>query len=126
MKRNLDAEPLDAFTQRWAWTVLLSVMPILILFAWLGDSGRGIAAATSVGVFMIVGRVYWACRSNIWFWVVIVAFGLFHIILVFAVHWPGGGIRAFALLPIACVDYLMIYGCLKLVEQGTISTHLPK
>ena len=122
MKKNIDADSSAAFTQRWAWTVTLSVMPILVLFALLGEPGKGIAAAVSVGVILIVGRVYWACKNNMWFWLVIIAFGLFHALLVFTVPWPNGGTRAFALLPIACFDYLTIYGCLKLVERISVNS----
>lgn len=127
MNRKSNTETLNEVKQRWAWIVILCVLPVMVIFALLGDPMRGMAAAGSAGVILTVGRVYWVYKSQAYFWYLMFIFCLLHILLVFAVHWgsywPSGGPRAFALLPIAVIDYLVMYGCLKLV---TIKFSSPK
>jgi len=111
-----EAQSPDAFTRRWLLVVILCGIPAFFLFA--GDPGRGRAAAVSVAVFLTVIRACWNLRRYPLFWVTAAVLLAFHVFLILHIPWddknyPGG----YAILPVALLDYGVMYGCFKVVEK---------
>jgi len=64
-------------------------------------------------------KVRWDLRKRVWFWAVIVFVLLLHIPLLFLFRWPQGfhgWLPAYAMLPIALADILIILGAVQPVE----------
>jgi hypothetical protein len=106
----------DVFTRKWLLVVIVCMVPPIILFR--GELGRARAAAISVAVFLTVTRACWNLRKYPLFWVTAAILLTFHVFLVLLIPWsnesyPGG----YALLPVALLDYGVMYGCFKLVEK---------
>ena len=112
-----DNQPLDLFARKWLLVVILCLVPPFFLFALLGDPGRGRAAAICVGVSMTAIRACWNLRKHRWFWMVFVVVITLQALLVVFVPWSAKSYPGYALLPVAVLDYVIVYGFFKLVEK---------
>ena len=104
-------------TRKWALIALLSGLPFFFLFACLGDPGRGRAVLIAVGVVVIAARARWDLKERIWFWVTLTILAALHVPLVLLVPWTRKSYPGTTLLPIALLDYAIVWGCIKLVEK---------
>lgn len=117
MTENNNNQPIDVFTRKWLLIESLFAIPVFFLFAVLGDPGRGRAAAICVYTLMTAICALWNLKCHIFFWVTAVLMVVLHVLLVLLVPWPGGSFPAFSLLPVAVLDYGIVWGCIKLVEK---------
>jgi hypothetical protein len=66
---------------------------------------------------LLVVRARWDLRKHAWFWVA-VAFGtLLQIPIVVLIPWDNRNLTGISLLPVALLDYGLVYGCIKLAEK---------
>lgn len=117
MTENNDNQSIDVFSRKWLLVVILCMVPPFLLFALQGDPGKGRAAAICTGVLMTAIRALWSLKSHVWFWVTAALMVIFHASLVLFVPWPSGSFPAYSLLPVAVLDYGIVWGCIKLVEK---------
>lgn len=91
-------------------------VPIMLLADFLGDIGRGRAAA--IAAFMLIGSAQWTWDQHrkIWYWCVLVALFAAHVYLVFAIPWTGQRFLWISLMPFAVLDGLICYGVIRLVQ----------
>jgi hypothetical protein len=89
---------------------------LYIVFALLGDPGRGQAAAVSVAMIAIVTKYFWDLRRRAWFWVTIATIVLAHVLLVLSIRWPYARATWVALLPVGWADFGVCYGIIRLAE----------
>lgn len=113
----------DVFTRKWLLVVILCMVPAFALFAYFGDPGRGRAAAGSTIVLMYAARGCWDLRRHTWFWVTLTIFIALHVLLILLVPWSSKSYPGTALLPIAAVDYGIVYGAIKLIEKLMKRSH---
>ena len=108
------------------WFVKVGIFSVAIYwaFAAFGQPGRGMACACMSGAIIVAVRLnvkQWQV-TRFWIWTAIVS--LFHVVLVFTVHWPSTEFRATALSPIGLLDILIVYFFLRLVggrsEQSSV------
>jgi hypothetical protein len=115
---NENQSPGDRLTPKWAVLVGLCSLPIFFLFAVLGEPGRGRIAAISAAVAMTVARARWDLRRQTWFWITQAVMIALHAPLVLFIHWPTLRLPGIAFLPVAALDYGVVYGCIRLVERA--------
>jgi hypothetical protein len=89
---------------------------LFFLFAYLGDPGRGMAAAGSVGMIAVAVRYFWDLRSRTWFWVTIGFTILAHVPVIVLIRWPFNKYSYVQMLPIGLLDFAIAYGVVRLVE----------
>lgn len=108
-------ERLNIFSANMA---LLFSVSFFFLFAFLGNQGRGVAAAICVGMTVLVVRMRWDLRRYAWFWAVVVGILLLHIPLVMLVPWSSSNTYSrVVLLPGALLDLFIVYNVIKLCDK---------
>jgi len=118
MKELTDDQAPDPFTRKWLLVVILCMAPTFFSFAILGDPGRGRAVAIFLGVGMTAIRACWNLRKHVWFWIVLGVMIALQALLVVFVPWSDKSYPGYALLPVAALDYCIVYWCFKLVERA--------
>lgn len=94
------------------------LLPMLLLFIYLGKADMGLAVFIVLGVGIVAIKISWNLRKHIWFWAIIAIILALHVPLVFIVRWPQGSVPTlFYTLPFGLVDFLIISGALKLAEK---------
>lgn len=104
-------------TSKSAYLALLCSLPVLLVFALLGDWRTGIGAAICCGLVILVVMVRWDLRKHWWFWAVIVFGAALQVPIVLLVPWGNRGLTGISLLPLGVLDYGVVYGCVKLAEK---------
>jgi hypothetical protein len=104
-------------TSKSAYIALLYASPILLTFVFLGKWEMGIGAWICTGLVLLVVRSHWDLRGNYWFWLTIGVALLLQVPIVGLIPWGNRGLTGMTLLPVAIVDYGLVYGCVKLAEK---------
>jgi hypothetical protein len=110
---------LDSLTEKSSILLALCASPLFFLFAFLGDPGRGRAAAIGVFVILLCAKIFWSLRRLVLFWFALSIVTLCHIPLILLIPWSNRDYPGVALLGLAFPDFAIIYGILKLVEKMT-------
>lgn len=98
------------------------LLPVLLLFIYLGKEDMGRAVFLSLGAILFAIRIRWGLRKHLWFWGIIVLVLALHVPLFFVARWPHGWLPAVGWLPIAVADCLIILGVLRLVEKFIVKS----
>jgi hypothetical protein len=107
----------NVLTPRWGLVAgLCSLLP-LFLFAYFGDPGRGRAAAICLAVIIVAARARWSLKKYAWFWWTLTIVIVLHIPLIVLVPWTSTSYPGITLLPVAVVDYAIVWACIKLAEK---------
>jgi hypothetical protein len=69
------------------------------------------------GLVMLVIITRWDLRKHVWFWVVIILAAFVQVPLVLFIPWKNRNLTGISLLPVAVLDYVIVYGCVKLAEK---------
>lgn len=107
----------DVFTRKWLLIVTVCVVPLFLLFAFIGDPGRGRAAVIGAGVLMTAVRASWSSRTHTWFWAVSTVVIALHVFLLFRIPWTAESYPGYMLLPFALLDYGVVYGSFTLAAN---------
>jgi hypothetical protein len=117
MSESNSTKPPKLLNRKWALIALLCGVPFFILFAYLGDPGRGRAALIAVGLLVLAARARWDLKEYAWFWVTLAILIALQVALVLLVPWTSRSYPGITLLPIGVVDYAILYGAIKLAEK---------
>ena len=77
----------------------------------------GFGAAPCFALVLLVIMVRWDLRKHIWFWLVILSAMLLQIPIVVLIPWGNRDITGISILPVAALDYGIVYGGIKLIER---------
>ena len=117
-KQAGNANPFDRLNIVVANLALLCGAPFFLLFAVLGELGRGVAAGICVSMIVLVIRMRWDLKNFTWFWTTIAVLVLLHIPLILLVNWSNKSYPRAALLPGALLDLFIVYGTVRLIEKA--------
>jgi hypothetical protein len=112
-----DNQSPDVFTRKWLTVAIVCTVPPFLVFALLGDPGRGRAAGISTGMILMVIRACRDLKIHTWFWVTAAAMVGFHVLLVLYLPWSDKSYPGYTLLPVGLLDFGIMYGCIRLVEK---------
>lgn len=118
MGENRHKQAVESLTRGWAIWAGICAAPLFILFAYLGDPGRGRAAWVSAGMIALAARLVWDLKNRVWFWVTIVVITLLHVPLILFIPWGDQSLPYVALLPMGLLDLGITYGIIRLVENA--------
>ena len=107
----------NRLSPRWAMLAMLCTLPILVLFAYLGEIRRGETAWFCTGMIVLAIRTCWDLRKHVWFWMTVAIVILLHVPLVLFFPWTTKNYPGISLLPVGFLDYAIVYGCIKLAEK---------
>ena len=80
---NLPLISLRTLRRRDIWIGLVPLLSLFSLFAYIGDSDRGLLAGMSAAVISSVGWMYWDARQSPRFWATMLAFIIAHAAIVY-------------------------------------------
>jgi hypothetical protein len=109
--------PTRELTSKSAYIALLFALPVLLVFLFFGKWEMGIGAWICGGLVMLVLKTRWDLRGSLWFWMSIGVALLVQVPIVLLIPWGNRGLTGISLLPVAVVDYGLVYGCVKLAEK---------
>jgi len=96
--------------------IALCASPLLFLFTYLGDPGRGRAAAICAGLILMCAKMFWSLRRNLLFWVALTIVIGYHVPLIMLISWGNRDYPGVVLLPLALPDFAIVFGAFKLAE----------
>ena len=104
--------------RKWGMVALMCGLPFFFLFAFVGNNpGRGRAAALCVALLVAGARARWDLKNHAWFWVTLTLMLTLDMPLVLLVPWSNKSYPGITLLPVAVLDYAIIYGSIRLAEK---------
>ncbi|HXF22977.1 MAG TPA: hypothetical protein VN602_00550 [Gemmatimonadaceae bacterium] len=110
-------QPPNYLTNKWTLIAFLLAVPLFFLFVYLGDQGKGRAAGIASFEIVLVIRSRWDLRARVWFWATVTFLILLHVPLILRTQWTNVNMPAVSLMPFAILDWVIMYGCIKLVEK---------
>jgi hypothetical protein len=117
IEENKSENPFDRLSIMTASIAMACSLPFFLVFAILGDLGRGVAASISVTVILLVIWMRLDLKRRVWFWTTIAIWVLLHIPLILLVPWSGKSYPRVVLLPEMLLDFFIVYGSIGLVER---------
>jgi hypothetical protein len=111
----------DDLTKSPKSAILIAVCasPLFFLFTYFGDPGRGRAAAICAFVILLCGRIFWSLRRLALFWLALTIVALGQVPFIVLIRWTDRDYPGVVLLPVAFLDFAIVYGVFKLVEKIT-------
>lgn len=109
--------PTREVTSKSTYIALLFALPVLLILVYLGKWEMGIGAWICTGLVLLVVKSHWDLRRSPWFWLSIGVALLLQVPVILLIPWGNRGLTGISLLPVALVDYGLVYGCVKLAEK---------
>lgn len=113
-----DASTRSPLTRKRTILAILFGVPAFFLFAYFGEPARGRAAAISVGVLTMAVGASWDLRREAWYWVTIALLAACHVPIILLVPWTDKSYPGYTLLPVAVLDFAIVFAVIKLVEKA--------
>jgi len=104
-------------TRLTAFYIALALVPVLVLFDYLGRFDLGLNIFICLFVNILAIRIRWKLREYPWFWGAMAVVMAVELPAVVLIRWPPYWVPAVVLLPIAVVAYLVATGALQLAEK---------
>lgn len=102
-----------------AYTALFFALPVLLAFGYLGKWEMGIGAWICAGLVLLVVKAHWELKCSPWFWASTIISIVIQIPFILLVPWNNRSLSGISLLPVAALDYGLLYGFFKLAEKMT-------
>lgn len=115
----------DLITKKWVVLIVVCSSPLFFVLAFYGDERKGMAAWITASTIGFSVRYFWDLRKRIWFWITMGFIVCIHVPLVLLIRWPLKleQYRGVQFLPIALLDFAIIYGAVRLVESAMDKGH---
>lgn len=102
---------------KFALMLILCEFVVFALFLFLGQPQIGLAACICVAVFLIALRATWKLHEHRWYWVAVAIAIALQAPFIFYVPWSNHAYRGTALMFFGFLDFLVVWGCIKLAEK---------
>src|SRR5579862_975817 len=124
MGANKHQRSIDSITRKWPALAAIFTSPIFILFVYLGDPGRGMAAWISALAISCAARFLWDLKDRAWYWLTIAIILLLHVPVILLIPWTLKRQWTYVqFLPMAILDFGVAYGIIRLVEKMIEGAH---
>jgi len=102
---------------KFALLLILCEFAVFVLFLVFGQPKIGLGTCICVAVFLIALRATWVLHDHRWYWGAVAIAVALQAPFVLYVPWTNHAYRGTALLPFGFVDFLVVWGCIKLTEK---------
>jgi hypothetical protein len=102
---------------KFALLLILCMLPTFGIFLFFDQPELGLGACESIGVLLIVLRATWKLREHGWYWVAVVVSVAIQLPFIFYVPWSNRAYRGTALGAFALVDFIIVWGGIKLCDR---------
>lgn len=102
---------------KFALLVIACMFPVFLTFLVLGKPVLGVSICVCIAVLLTAMRSTWNLREHYWYWVAVVISISIQPLFVLYVPWSNHAYRGTALLPFGMLDYLLVWGCIKLTQR---------
>lgn len=103
---------------KFALMVIACMFPLFVIFLALDKPVLGVSICVCVAVVLTALRSTWDLHEHNWYWVAVVISLLIQPLFVIYVPWSNHAYRGTALLPFGMLDYLFVWGCIKLTQRA--------
>ena len=110
--------------------VMLSALPLLLVFDHFGKSAFALPTIDSVAVIACAIGLRWRLRRRVWFWFTMIVFAGLHVLLLLYVPWTDKWVPAPIVILIGLADlyaiFAVIYALEKFIDGPKATKALPK
>jgi hypothetical protein len=117
MSTTDDVKPQLTPEGKFALLLILCEFAVFALFLVFDKPKIGLGACISVAVLMIAMRATWRLHEHRWFWTAIAISIVIQVPFILYIPWSNHAFRGTALLPFGFLNFIVVYGCIKLVEM---------
>src|SRR5579875_4226857 len=112
-----DVKPQLTPEGKFALLLIVCEAAVFAGFLVLGQPDLGLGACICVAVFMIALRATWVLHRHRWYWAAVAVAVVLQVPFAFCVPWTSHAYRGTALLPFGFVDFLAVWGCIRIAER---------
>lgn len=109
------------FSAIWKISYIVSCLVVFAIVGNIFGAGRGVLAALSFAVMMLIIRTRWNLRSELWFLAVFAVMGAVHLIGTFLIPTEILPNPTIIIAPFAILDYLFMLGLTFFAEKLIIA-----
>lgn len=102
---------------KFALLIVACEIPVFLVVLVAGSPLLALSISTAIGISMIALRATWPLHNRSWYWLASAIAVAVEVFVNLHVPWANHAFRGAALLPLAILDYLIVYGCIRLVER---------
>jgi hypothetical protein len=102
---------------KFALMVIACVFPLFVVFLVLGKPILGVSICVCAAVVLTALRTTWDLREHYWYWAAVVVSIMIQPLFIIYVPWSNHAYRGTALLPFGMLDYLLVWGCIKITQK---------
>lgn len=102
---------------KFALLLILCEFAVFAFFLCFGQAEMGMGAAICAAVFLIALRTTWALHIYRWYWGAIAVAIVLQYPFAFYFPWSSHAFRGTSLFPLGFLDFLLVWGCIKLTEK---------
>jgi quinol-cytochrome oxidoreductase complex cytochrome b subunit len=123
MGENAPKRSFDSISKEWVLLAgVMFVLPVYFLVSHFTDDGKALVASVSAAMIVLVARYFWDLRKHVWFWVTIAFIVFLHVLVVLflrppAKQWDYVHWNRVQILPYGLLDFAIVYGIIRLVEN---------
>lgn len=112
-------------TRLTAFYIAVSLVPVIVLFSYLGKFNLGLNVFLLLSVNTLAIRTHWQLRNYYWLWLAIFLVMTLELPVVLLTRWPHHWVPAVVLLPIAVAAYFIASGAIQFAEKllGKSASH---
>jgi len=115
---SMNDEGSEYSSRKWGLIGAAFGLPLFVLGIYLGHPDKGIVAAMSVAILVLVARGYWTKRDKVWVWVAFLIAILLHVGVISIVHFERLGRPAILVfMPIGFLDLLALVVLFRSAEK---------
>jgi hypothetical protein len=123
MGENAPKRSFDSISREWLILAgAMSMVPVFLLVSHFGGGARALVASCSTGMIVLLVRYFWDLRKRTWFWITVLFIAFLHVLLVVFLPpptkpWNYVHLNWVQMSPFGLLDFYIIYGIIRLVEN---------
>jgi hypothetical protein len=102
---------------KFALAVIGFMFPVFAISLILGKPALGISVCVCGAIVATALRFTWMLHGHAWYWIAVAVAILLQPLFILYVPWTNHAFRGTALLPFGLLDYVAVWGCIKITEK---------
>lgn len=115
-----NAKPHLTTEGKFALLMIVCELSLFVIFLILGKPILGISVCVCAALLATALRSTWELHEHAWYWMAVAVAVLLQPLFVLYIPWTNRAFRGTALLPFGLLDYVAVWGCIKITEKMMI------